>query len=301
MELRHLRYFLQVAETLHFGRAASRLGMAQPPLSRQILDLEKEVGTQLFHRTTRGVALTDAGVVFAQRAAQILAASDEALLEAREAGTGRSGRLVIGFVHSLSYSMLPAVLPGFRHRHPGIQVSLREVNVADKESALLSEQIDVGIYRPIVRHPEIELLPIHEEGFVLALPALHPLAKRRRVPVASLANEPLILFRALRGDVGLNGTIVSFLRQHDVAIRRNEEVGTIHAALGLVLAGAGVSIVPESTTVVRIDGLVYRRFAEPTTRVVSAICWRKYDTDISVNSFLRYVRPLFGAEPVSSV
>lgn len=297
MELRHLRYFLEVAETLHFGRAASRLGIAQPPLSRQIQDLENEVGARLFHRTARGVVLTDAGVVFAQRAAEILAASDEALLEAREAGTGRSGRLVIGFVHSLSYSMLPNVLPGFRQQYPGIQVSLREVNVADKESALLSEQIDIGIFRPVVSHPEIDILPIHDEGFVLVLPAGHHLAKRRRVPVASLAEESLIMFRALRGDVGLNGTITAFLRRHDVPVRRREEVGTIHAALGLVRAGAGITIVPESTMVLHIDGLVYRRFVEPTTRVKSAICWRNFDTGLSVNTFLHYVRPLFPEQP----
>ena len=130
MELRHLRYFLMLAETLHFGRAASRLGIAQPPLSRQIRDLEEQVGATLFYRGTRGVSLTDAGVAFAQRAAQIVAAADEAVFEAREAGQGRTGRIVIGFVHSLAYSLLPRVLPGFRQKHPGIAVSLRAVTVA---------------------------------------------------------------------------------------------------------------------------------------------------------------------------
>lgn len=228
-----------LAETLHFGRAASRLGIAQPPLSRQIRDLEEQVGATLFYRGTRGVSLTDAGVAFAQRAAQIVAAADEAVFEAREAGQGRTGRIVIGFVHSLAYSLLPRVLPGFRQKHPGIAVSLREVTVADKESALLSGQIDTGIYRPTVRHPEIATLPIFEEGFVLALPSGHPLARKRRVSVHSLRDQPLILFRALRGDVGLHGTIAAFLRAHDVPVKACEEVGTIHAGMGLVLAGVG--------------------------------------------------------------
>lgn len=294
MELRHLRYFLAVAETRHVGRAASRLGIAQPPLSRQIHDLEAEIGTPLFHRTPRGVVLTDAGAVFAQKAMQILADSEEAITQARDAGVGRGGRLVIGFVHSLAYSLLPEILPGFKQRHPNVAVSLREVTVLDKESALLSEHIDVGIYRPPARHPEIASTQIKEEGFVLALPARHPLARKRRVPVQALIDEHLILFPALRGDVGLSGTISAFLRQHGIPIKTGEEVGTIHTALGLVLAGVGVSIVPETSTVLSIPGLVFRPFAEPTTRVSSSVCWRVQDKSLLVHSFRQYVREMFG-------
>lgn len=292
MELRHLRYFLMLAETLHFGRAASRLGIAQPPLSRQIRDLEDQVGAALFYRSARGVSLTEAGVAFAQRAAQIVGAADEAIFEAREAGQGRTGRIVIGFVHSLAYSLLPSVLPGFRRKHPGIAVSLREVTVADKESALLSGSIDSGIYRPPVRHPEIATLPVFEEGFVLALPSSHRLARKRRVPVRSLRDEPLILFRALRGDVGLHGTIAAFLRAHDVPVKACEEVGTIHAGMGLVLAGVGVCIIPETSRMVHIDGVVTRPFIEPTTRVSSTICWRHQETSHSVEAWVRHVREL---------
>lgn len=294
MELRHLRYFLTVAETLHFGRAATRLGMAQPPLSRQIQELEAEIGAQLFQRTPRGVALTDAGTVFAQRAMQILAISEEAISEARDASAGRAGRLVIGFVHAITYSLLPQLLPGFRNRYPGIAVALREVTVLDKESALLSEQVDIGIYRPPARHPEIASLQLAEEGFVLALPASHPLARRRRVPVAALAGERLILFPALRGDVGLSGTIAAFLRQHGIPVKAGEEVRTIHTALGLVLAGAGVTIVPESCTMVRLPGLAYRPFVEPTTRVSSSLCWRTGDNSLLVKAFREHAQRMEG-------
>lgn len=290
MELRHLRYFLTVAETLHFGRAATRLGIAQPPLSRQIQDLEAEIGTPLLFRNPRGVALTDAGAAFAQRAIQILAAAEEAITEARDAGAGRGGRLVIGFVHSLAYSLLPQILPGFRERHPRIAVSLREITVNEKESALLSSQIDIGIFRPPPAHPDIANVQVNEEGFVLALRPGHPLARRRRIPVQALANENLILFPALRGDVGLSGTIASFLKQHGVPVKKGEEVGTIHAALGLVLAGVGVTIVPESSTMVNISGLVFRPFAEPTTRVASSVCWRAQDKSLLVHAFRQYVR-----------
>lgn len=293
MELRHLRYFLAIAETLNFGRAATRLGIAQPPLSRQIQDLEAEIGTALFHRTPRGVTLTDAGSVFAQKAVQILAASEEAVGEARDAGVGRRGRLVIGFVHSVAYSLLPRILPEFRRRHPDVAVSLREVTVIDKESALLSEHVDIGIFRPPPTHPEIVNFPVHEEGFVLALPASHPLARRRRVPVQAIAHEPLILFPALRGDVGLRGTIASFLRQNGIAVRAAEEVGTIQGGLGLVLAGAGVCIVPETSSVISVPGLVFRAFAEPTTRVVSTVCWRIQDRSVLVRAFRNYLHETF--------
>ncbi|WP_151447654.1 LysR substrate-binding domain-containing protein [Lacisediminimonas profundi] len=289
MELRHLRYFLTVAETLHFGQAANRLGIAQPPLSRQIQDLESEIGTPLFYRNPRGVELTDAGAIFAQRAMQILAASDDAITEARDVGAGRGGRLVIGFVHSLAYSLLPQILPGFRERHPGIAVSLREITVNEKERAILNGDIDIGIFRPPPRHPDIANAQVNEEGFVLALPTGHPLARKRRVPVSSLIGENLILFPALRGDVGLSGTIASFLKQHGVPLKKGEEVGTIHAALGLVLAGVGITIVPESTTMVSVAGITFRPFVEATTRVASCVCWRAQDESRLVHAFRQYV------------
>lgn len=293
MELRHLRYFLAVAETLNVGRAASRLGIAQPPLSRQIKDLEAEIGTALFHRTPRGVVLTEAGAVFAQKAAQILADSDDAVAEARDAGVGRGGRLVIGFVHSVAYSLLPRILPGFKERHPKVTVALREVTVGDKENAILSGHVDIGIFRPPPRHPDIVNFPVNEEGFLLALPAAHPLARKRRIPARALAGEHLILFRALRGDVGLGGTIASFLRQNGVPLAAGDEVGTIHAALGLVIAGVGVCVVPETTAVIGIPGLVFRPFVEPTPRVVSAVCWRAEDRSVLVRAFRHYLQETF--------
>lgn len=293
MELRHLRYFLAVAETLNFGRAARRLGIAQPPLSRQIKDLEAEVGTPLFQRTPRGVVLTDAGAVFAHKTAQILADSEEAVAEARDAGAGRGGRLVIGFVHSVAYSLLPRILPEFKRRHPKVAVSLREVTVADKESAILSEQVDIGIFRPPPRHPGIVNFPVNDEGFMLALPSAHPLARKRRIPAKALVDEHLVLFRALRGDVGLGGTIASFLRQNGIPITAGEEVGTIHAALGLVIAGVGVCLVPDTTAVISIPGLVFRPFVEPTPRVASTVCWRAGDRGILVRAFRQYLQETF--------
>lgn len=290
MELRHLRYFVAVAETLHFGRAAARLGIAQPPLSVQIRDLERELGTALFQRGPRGITLTDAGTAFAPHAASILAASQEALAVARDAAAGRGGRLVIGFMHALAYSLLPQLLPAYRAAHPGVAIALREVGIMDKEEALLSGSIDVGLYRPPARHPEIATASMGEERMILALPVAHPLARRRRVDPAALDGEPLVMFPANRGDAGLFGTVAAFLRQHGLPIEPAEVAGTIHTALGLVLAGAGICIVPESAALLRLRGIAFRNFDAPPTTVQVAVCWQRGDHNGLAASFIEHVR-----------
>lgn len=289
MELRHLRYFLAVSESLHFGRAALRLGIAQPPLSVQIRDLERELGAPLFRRGPRGVVLTDAGAAFVPRAAATLAAAQDALTAARDAASGRGGRLVIGFMHALAYSLLPQLLPAYRKAHPGVAIALREIGIMDKEDALLSGDIDVGLYRPPARHPEIESRSLGDERMILALPVSHPLARRRRIDPAALAGEPMVMFPAGRGDAGLYGTVAAFLRQHGLPLDPAEVAGTIHTSLGLVLAGAGLSIVPESAALLRLKGIAFRHFEEPAT-VALAVCWRRGDHKGLAGAFIEHVQ-----------
>jgi DNA-binding transcriptional LysR family regulator len=290
MELRHLRYFLAVAETLHFGRAAARLNIAQPPLSVQIRDLEHEVGTALFYRGPRGVAMTDAGVAFLPRAEAILAASRQAIAVARDAAAGRDGRLVIGFMPSLAYTILPHLLPTYRQSFPRVAISLREVAVTDKEEALLSGSVDVGLYRPPARHPEIAMAPIGEEQMILALPSGHRLARRRQIAPSAIIGEPLVMYPASRGDAGLYGTVAAFLRTHGIEPDPAEVAGTIHTALGLVLAGAGIAIVPESSASLRLPGLAFRSFTDPQARVQLVACCRHGDQSGLAASFVRHAR-----------
>lgn len=292
MELRHIRYFVAVAETLNFGRAAARLGMAQPPLSVQIRDLERELGSQLFHRGARGVTLTDAGIAFLPRATAILDAAESAVEAVRDAAAGRGGRLVIGFVHSLAYSLLPGVLPSYRQSFPGVAVSLREVEVTGKEEALLSGAIDVGLYRPPPRHPEIDSAALGDERMIVALPAGHPLARRRRIPALALRDEPLVLYPPARGDAGLYGTISAYLRRFDLPAEPAEIAGTIHTALGLVLAGAGLTIVPESSARLRLQGIAFRPFEGPQPSVRVCVSWRHRDHNRLAESFVQHVRAL---------
>lgn len=290
MELRHLRYFLAVAETLHFGRAAARLNMAQPPLSVQIRDLERELGVALLVREPRGVKLTDAGVAFLPRAEAILVAARQAVAVARDAAAGRDGRLVIGFMPSLAYTLLPHLLPAYRNAFPGVAVSLREVAVTDKEEALLSGSIDVGVYRPPARHPEIAMAAIGEERMLLALPSGHRLARRRQVPPAEIAGEPLVMYPPSRGDAGLYGTVAPYLRSHGVALEPAEIAGTIHTALGLVLAGTGLAIVPESSACLRLSGIAFRPFTGVPAKVQLVVCRRHGEQDGLAASFVRHAR-----------
>lgn len=292
MELRHIRYFLAVAETLNFGRAAARLGIAQPPLSVQIRDLERELGTPLFHRGPKGVSLTDAGNAFAPRAAAILSAADEAAEAARDAAAGRGGRLVVGFVHSLAYSLLPGLLPSYRQAFPGVAVSLREVEVTNKEEALLSGAIDVGLYRPPPRHPEIDSETLGDERMIVALPSEHPLARRRSVPPEALREQPLVLYPPARGDAGLYGTISAYLRRFDIPAEPAEVAGTIHTALGLVLAGAGLTIVPESSARLRLRGIAFRPFDGPQPSVRVCVSWRHRDGNRLTTAFVQHVKAL---------
>ncbi len=290
MELRHLRYFLAVAETRNFGRAAARLNIAQPPLSVQIRDLENELGTPLFQRGTRGVTLSDAGVAFLPHAEAVLAAARQAVSVARDAAAGRDGRLVIGFIPTLAYTLMPHLLPAYRQAHPRVAISLREVPITDKEDALLSGRIDVGLFRPPARHPELQTALIGEERMILALPAAHPLARRRLIPPAAIAGETLVMYAVSLGDRGLYGTVATWLRAQGLQPESAEIAGTILTALGMVLSGAGIAIVPESSACVRMAGLVFRSFTEPQARVPLAVCWRQGDQNGLLASFIQHVQ-----------
>jgi len=193
MELRHLRYFVAVAEERHFGRAAVRLHMAQPPLSTQIRHLETELGVALLTRTTRRVELTDAGRAYLARARELLAAVDDAGLEAQRIAAGLSGRLVIGCVGSATYTLLPGLARRLREDLPGVDVTFRgELLVPDLVEALLSGALDVALLRPPVDEPGVVLRPLRRERVVVALPDVHPLAGRAELDVEDLRGQDLI-------------------------------------------------------------------------------------------------------------
>src|SRR5687767_2086529 len=186
MELRHLRYFVAVAEELHFGRAAVRLHVSQPPLSQQIKALEEELGVQLFQRTRRHVELTDAGRALLPEARAALEQAERAQRVAREAGAGARGRLVIGFVTSASYSVLPAAVRALRRAWPSVEVTLREMVPSAQLEALEWREIDVGLLRPPVDDARVEVEVVLEEPLLVALPARSALARKRGLALGDL-------------------------------------------------------------------------------------------------------------------
>jgi DNA-binding transcriptional LysR family regulator len=264
MELRHLRYFLAVAEAGHVTRAAARLGMQQPPLSQQLRILETELGTTLFRRLPRGMALTEAGKVFQTEAAAVLARLDRAVQATRSSARGETGRLVVGFTGSAAFHpFVPAVLRNFREAFPKVRLSLEEGNSAELIGGLQHERIDAAFLR-VVSGPVLGLsiALLLKEDMRVALPAGHRLANRKGgLPLKALAEETFILYRRPTGP-GLYDAIIAGCRQAGFSPIVGQEAPRILSTLSLVAAGLGVTLVPESLSRVQTRGVVYRRLRD---------------------------------------
>ena len=287
MELRHLRYFAAVAEELHFGRAAERLRLAQPPLSRQILDLEAELGFPLFDRTRRQVRLTAAGAVLAAQAGRVFEAVDLAVREAHRASRGESGRVAVAYPSSLVYSGLTELLRAFRTRFPSVEVVLREMSPQQQVDALRGGSIDVGFVRAPLDEPSLESEMVRTEPLVVALPLGHWLAKRRSIPLGLLADEPFVLFSRQRGP-GYFDYLMRLCHEAGFTPRIVQEALQLDIA-SLVAAGFGVSIVPVSMRRIRHSGLVLRPIVgRPTTSLL--VAWRQGNPSAVLQGFLEVVR-----------
>ena len=290
MELRHLRYFLAVAEKRHFGRAAEGLHMAQPPLSQQIRQLEAEVGAPLLERTTRKVELTPAGVVFMERARHILAAADAAAADALRAARGELGRLSIGFTGSSTYDLMPTVAKLVRQELPGVALDLHgEMLTSAQVSRLLDHSLDLGFLRPPVRTTDLNVRVIRSEPLVVALPAGHPLARRRVVPLADLAADSFIVYPTHFRSV-THEAVEEACQKAGFHPRVALEVSETATMVSFVAAGLGVALVPAAARHLRITGAVYRTLEEKT-EVTLALAWRAGDRSPVLTRFLRDVKP----------
>ena len=290
MELRHLRYFAAVAETLTFGRAAARLSISQPPLSRQIQSLEHELGTPLFTRTTRGVRLTAAGRALIPEARRLLREAAALVEGARHLAEGGVGSLRIGFISTASYNVLPRVLPEFHRRRPGIQLALQETT-SDAQIALLRDyELDVGVLVPPVVDAGFRYLPLMQEPLLAALPARRRWP--RRVPLASLAAETFVLFPRQAG-VGLYDLIVGFCRSAGFTPRIGQEAVQMPTIVSLVAAGMGVALVPASLRHMRRTGVVYRALAETSPLMEMGLAWREGEEEPAVAAFVAHARAAF--------
>ncbi|WP_179402456.1 LysR family transcriptional regulator [Burkholderia guangdongensis] len=263
MELKQLRYFVAVAEELHFGRAAKRLFISQPALSFDIRKFEESLGVQLFARTSKSVSLTNAGEVLLGEARRLLSQAAEAERLTVRSASGLAGRLRIGFVHSMLYRGLPDAVRRFEADYAGVEVVLAELNTQAQVQALQRGQIDLGYAHWGHFPPEVESTPIYAEPFVCCLPAAHPLARHERVALATLAQEPFILFPRDAAP-----------HYHDLIIAQcvsagfspliRHEARLWQTVLSMVEFGMGVALVPRVLTQVRSDQLAFRPLTDAT-------------------------------------
>ena len=267
MELRHLRYFVAVAEERHFGRAAARLHMAQPPLSQQIRNLEAELGVVLLRRTTRRVDLTAAGEAYLARARAILADVDDAAAEAGRVAEGMVGRVVLGCVGSATYSLLPALARTLREELPGIDFAFRgEMLVPDQVAALIDGRIDLALLRPPVDEAALRVTTLRREGLIVALPEGHRLAARKRLRVADLRDEDLVV-HAGEGRSVMHGLVTALCREAGFEPRVRHEVAETSTLVTFVAAGLGVALVPEPVAALGVAGATYRPRVGPSARI----------------------------------
>jgi len=285
MDLRHLRYFVMVARERNFTRAAELLHVTQPPLSRQIQQLEDDLGTRLFERESRPVALTPAGRLFYEHAVQVLDRVDEMRAMMKRFVEAEQPGFVIGFVASTLYGSLPDVIRRFRASAPEVDVRLVEMTTLEQIAALKEGRIDVGFGR--VRFDDAAILRtvVRDEPLVVAFPSDHPLAKRGQVSLRDLVSEPLIVYpRTPRPSYA--DQVLSVFRDHGLTPRIAHEVRELQTAIGLVAAQAGLCIVPESVQRLRRDDVIYLPLEEQDARSPIIISQRASDRSSNVAKLL---------------
>ena len=278
MELRHLRYFLAVAQECNFTRAAEMLGIAQPPLSRQIRELEGELGVELFDRESRPIALSDAGRLLLEHAQRVMNTTRQLKVAIEQHRQGGGRRFVIGFVGSTIYGPVPDLIRRFREAAPHVEVDLVEMNTVVQIAALKAGRIDAGFGRLRFEDPAIRRHLIARERLLMALPARHPLGLQGGQPISltHVSGEMLILYpnepRPSYAD-----QLLAVLQDHGIQPGSTREVRELQTALGLVAAGAGIAIVPAAVQRLRRDDVIYRPIAERDAISPIIVSWRLAD------------------------
>ena len=293
VELRHLRYFIAVAEELNFSRAAERLHMAQPPLSAAIRQLERDLGVELFVRTTREVRLTDAGRAFLQGARRTLADAERATEDAQRAAAGELGHLRIAYSWSTRFETLPALGRAFRASNPDVEMLAQELWNARMPAAFESGSIDLALSLCPEIAAELELAPIRKEGMVALLPEAHPLAGEESIALAALSEEEFIVFpREIAPR--LHDAFIAIFRRAGFEPRvRNESFHT-GWDLGVLAEIPAVAMAPQTVAGGLPDGIVAVAISEPTDALETCLVWRGDDASPAVDAFVAVARSAFG-------
>jgi DNA-binding transcriptional LysR family regulator len=289
MELRHLRYFIAVAEELHFTRAAARLHIGQPPLSQQIQALEKELGAQLLERSKRWVRLTEAGKFFLNDAREILALSEQAMETARRASKGEVGELRVGFTSSMPFTViLQRVVNLYRQRYPHVTLSLQEMSSARQIEAITQRTLDLGFVRP----PEVEIangvdvITLRHDPLLLVMPSEHRLARKKSVKLTELAAEAFVMYSKDVG-TGIHAQIIRLCRQAGFDPRIVQEAREAATIIGLVAAGCGISILPESFQCIQMHGVAYRKISNPDAVTALMLATRRGESTPLIDAFIQ--------------
>ncbi len=291
MELRHLRYFVAVAEELHFGRAAERIHIAQPPLSQQIRQLEEEIGVKLFQRTKRRVQLTHAGEIFMEEARQILAHSQKAVGLARRADRGEIGRLIVGFVGSMTYRFLPSALRSFRDQFPDVELVLRELTTDQQLKALRDRAIDVGFLRQPIKDDALNIETIFREPLILALALDNVLVNSLHISLEMLAREPFVMVSRQESPTFYD-LIIGLCHQAGFSPRVVQEAIQMPTILSLVSVGIGVTLVPASVQNLQVLGVTYKPLKGGGKDIELAVARRRNDQSPVLFAFLDVVREI---------
>jgi DNA-binding transcriptional LysR family regulator len=283
-DLRSFRSFVAVAEQRSFGRAAESLHLAQPSLSLQIQKLERDLGVQLFRRTSRRVELTDAGEALLREARALLAQAQVAVDTARNAGRGEIGRLTVGFYDTAPLIIMPALLHRFRTRYPRIHLRFFENSSREQLAMLARGEIDIGILRGPVADPAIASRCVATEQLLVAVPEPHALARRDAIEVGALRDEPFVLLPRAKGS-GLYDEIIMLCRKHGFSPTLAQEANETHTVCGLVAAGIGVSIVPSSVRALRVRGIAYRPLL-PSATIQRCVAWLDASRSPALRAFV---------------
>ena len=291
MELRHLRYFIAVAEELHFTRAAQRLHIGQPPLSHAIQVLEADVGARLLERSKRWVRLTEAGRLFLADARKILALAEHAAETARRAERGEAGELRIGFTYSTPLTPLFAdVINRYRQEFPQVTLTLHEMATLRQLDAIGERTLDLGFIRPpeLALPPSIKLTTLREDPLVVVLPIRHPLASRAEIAIRELADESFVMYPPGAG-TGIYPQIFRLCRAAGFVPRIGQTAGEASTIIGLVAAGSGITVLPASFERIRMDGVCYRPISDPDATTMLLLAQRAGEYAPLVDAFVGLV------------
>lgn len=275
MELRNIRTFVEAARTLHFGEAAQQVHITQPALSRQIQKLEAELGVQLFDRKGHGVVLTHAGRAFLEEAVKILERVDRAVERTQRVGRGMAGIVRIGFVASLTFSLIPELIRQLKKKAPDIRLELQELGTAQQLAAIYGDTLDVGLVRPpIDREEGIRSRHVLSERIVAVLHSKHPLTEKQELEVFDLSAEPFVMYPRDMGP-GLFDRIISICHRAGFSPKVVQEAGLVPTVVGLVSGGIGVALVPETVKYFGAASVEFRplRDSEAVTELIAV--WRK--------------------------